>query len=79
FSHASAAIMRGAGKSIVPMVVMLAFWCVVRVTYITIITRYIPNISVVFWAYPLTWGLSSITFMIYLLSGKWLVAKKKLV
>ena len=79
FSHASAAIMRGAGKSIVPMVVMLAFWCVVRVTYITIITHYIPKISVVFWAYPLTWGLSSITFMIYLLSGKWLVAKKKLV
>ncbi len=79
FSHAAAAIMRGAGKSIVPMIVMLAFWCVVRVTYITIITQYIPKITVIFWAYPLTWGLSSITFLIYLISGKWLVAKKRLV
>ena len=79
FSHASAAIMRGAGKSIVPMIVMLSFWCVVRVTYITIITQYIPKISVIFWAYPLTWGLSSLTFLIYLISGKWLVSKKRLV
>lgn len=72
FSHAAAAIMRGAGKSIVPMIVMLAFWCVIRVTYITIITQYIHKISVIFWAYPLTWGLSSITFLIYIISGRWL-------
>lgn len=76
FSHAAAGIMRGAGKAIVPMVVMLAFWCVIRVAYITIITRFIDSIDVVLWAYPLTWSLSSITFAAYLISGKWLKSSK---
>lgn len=76
FSHACAGVMRGAGKAVVPMAVMLTFWCVVRVTYITIVTGIIPKIEVIFWAYPLTWTLSSITFAIYLISGKWLKQKK---
>ena len=76
FSHACAGVMRGAGKAVVPMVVMLTFWCVVRVTYLTIITRFIPQIEVIFGAYPMTWSLSSITFGIYLISGRWLKTPK---
>lgn len=76
FSHASAGIMRGVGKSVIPMAVMLMFWCVVRVTYITIITQFINDIRVIFWAYPLTWSLSFITFLIYLVSGRWLKQKQ---
>ena len=76
FSHACAGVMRGAGKAVVPMVVMLMFWCVVRVTYITIVTDIIPRIEVIFWAYPMTWTLSSITFAIYMISGKWLKQKQ---
>lgn len=70
-SHSMAGIMRGAGKSIVPMIVMLCCWCVIRVTYITIITSLIKKIEVIFWAYPLTWSLSSIAFLIYYLRGDW--------
>lgn len=66
FSHAAAAILRGAGKPVVPMIVMLTSWCLIRITYITIITRYIDNIRVVFWAYPITWSISSFIFVIYL-------------
>lgn len=76
FSHASAGIMRGVGKSVVPMAVMLIYWCVVRVAYISIITHFINDIRVIFWAYPLTWSLSFITFLIYLLSGRWLKMKE---
>ena len=36
FSHCMAGILRGAGKSTVPMLVMLVCWCIIRVTYITI-------------------------------------------
>ncbi len=71
FSHCIAGILRGAGKSSVPMVVMLLFWCIVRVTYITISVHFIPDIRMVFWAYPLTWSLSSIVFLVYFLKGKW--------
>lgn len=71
FSHCTAGILRGAGKSAVPMMVMLVFWCIVRVTYITVTVHFVPDIRVVFWAYPLTWTLSSIFFLIYLLKADW--------
>lgn len=71
FSHSMAGIFRGAGKSLVPMFVMMMFWCFVRVTYISIITRFIPVIDVVFWAYPLTWALSSLIFLIYYKKTDW--------
>lgn len=72
FSHCMAGIFRGAGKSTVPMFVMLACWCIIRVTYITITVRFIPDIRVIFWAYPLTWFLSSVTFIIYFFRSNWL-------
>lgn len=71
-SHIYAGIMRGAGKSKVPMFVMLGSWCVIRVTYITIITIFIKEISVVFWAYPLTWCISALAFTIYYKKSNWL-------
>lgn len=77
FSHCAAGILRGAGKSTVPMFVMLGCWCIIRITYITIITHFIPKIVVIFWAYPLTWTLSSILFLIFLLRGNWLHAYEK--
>ena len=76
FSHASAAVMRGAGKPVVPMVVILTAWCVIRIIYITITTSFIHDIRVVFWAYPITWSISSIIFLIYLLKGNWLPKAK---
>lgn len=71
FSHCIAGILRGAGKSTVPMIVMMCCWCIIRITYITIIVRFVPVINVIFWAYPLTWSLSSIIFLIYFLKADW--------
>jgi Na+-driven multidrug efflux pump len=71
-SHCLAGILRGAGKTKIPMIVMLVFWCAVRITYITFMVRLIPDIRVIFWAYPLTWSLSSITFLIYYKKADWL-------
>lgn len=71
FSHCIAAILRGAGKSTVPMLVMMFFWCIIRVTYITVTVHFIPDIRVVFWAYPLTWCLSTIAFLIYFVKADW--------
>ena len=72
FSHASAAIMRGAGKSTVPMYVMLISWCAIRITYITIVGTLFDNIQMIFMAYPITWSISSAIFLIYLLKGNWM-------
>lgn len=72
FSHCIAGIMRGAGKAIVPMVTMLITWCLIRITYITVAVHLVPKIGVIFWAYPLTWSLSSIIFLIYYKKVDWL-------
>ena len=62
FSHCCAGILRGMGRPIVPMAIMLAVWCALRITYITITVSIIPDIRVVYWAYPLTWSISSVLF-----------------
>lgn len=72
FSHCIAGILRGAGKATIPMLVMLLCWCAIRITYITAAVRFIPDIHVIFWAYPLTWTLSSIIFLIYFLKANWM-------
>ncbi len=72
-SHALASVYRGAGKTTVPMFVMLSSWCLLRITYITITVRFIPVINVIFWAYPLTWTVSTIIFLIYYFKGNWLL------
>ena len=72
FSHCMAAIMRGAGKATVPMVTMLACWCVLRVTYITVAVRIVNRLTTVSWAYPITWASSSIIFLIYFLKADWI-------
>lgn len=77
FSHCIAGIMRGAGKSTVPMFTMLASWCMIRITYITITVHFIPKIQVIFWAYPLTWSISSVIFLIYFLKADWIHAFEK--
>lgn len=77
FSHAAAGVMRGAGKSTVPMYVMLVCWCIIRITYITAATHFIPQIQVVFWAYPLTWSLSTAAMLVYLLKADWIHSFEK--
>ena len=71
-NHCMAGILRGAGKAMVPMAVMLACWCVIRVSYITIAVRIWKTILVVFSAYPLTWTLSAVIFLIYYTKADWL-------
>ena len=72
FSHCMAAIMRGAGKASVPMITMLICWCVIRVSYITIAVKFVNQLTTVSWAYPITWTLSSIVFLIYFLKADWI-------
>ena len=71
-SHGIAAVCRGAGYSKVPMYIMLGAWCVLRVTYITIVTNLFHNISLVFAAYPMTWAVSTACFLWYYNKSHWL-------
>ncbi len=71
-SHCMAAIMRGAGKATVPMFTMLICWCLIRVSYITLMLPMINRLETVSWAYPITWSCSSVVFLIYFLKVDWI-------
>ena len=77
FSHCIAAVLRGSGNASIPMIVMLCVWCLFRVSYITVTVRLIPDIRVIFWAYPLTWSISSAIFLYLFLRGKWVYGFEK--
>lgn len=77
FSHCSAGVLRGCGKAVVPMITMLTFWCGVRILYVTVAIRIWPVYNTIAWAYPLTWSLSSIVFLIFLLRSDWTHAFEK--
>lgn len=71
FSHSVAAVLRGAGKAVVPMVIMMAFWCVIRVAFLAVTIPLTHAIQMVYVVYPLTWGLSSLVFFFYYKRANW--------
>jgi len=77
-AHCSAGILRGCGKSTVPMVVMLGCWCVLRSIYVTVILQFIHEFRMISWAYPLTWTVSCILFVFYLFRLNWNKAAERL-
>ena len=76
-SHSFSAVLRGAGKAMVPMITMLMFWCVIRVSFLMVVVPLTESIAAVNWVYPLTWSLSTIALLIYYLNADWLGEKKK--
>ena len=71
-SHGLSAVLRGAGKAVIPMVSMLAFWCVVRVTILHFAVPAYQSIAVVNWVYPITWALSTVFLCVYYIKADWL-------
>lgn len=71
-SHGIAGVLRGAGRSVVPMITMICFWCILRVIYMTVALRFVNDIHIVYWAYPITWTCSALVLLLYLKKVKWL-------
>lgn len=71
-SHSYSAVLRGAGKAVIPMIAMLTFWCVVRVAFLHFAVPIFKTIAVVNWVYPLTWFLSTVFFTIYYFKADWI-------
>ena len=70
-SHSLAAVLRGAGKATIPMISMLTFWCVLRVSVLKLAIPIWHSINVVNWVYPLTWLFSTVFLTVYTLRADW--------
>ena len=66
FSHVASAVMRGLGKPVTPMVIMLTCWCAVRILVLFTIGQSVHDIRLAFWIYPFTWTLSSTVYCVLL-------------
>ena len=72
YSHSVASILRGAGKAVASMVIMMSLWCVVRVVFLAVSIPLTHSIQMVYVVYPLTWALSSLAFFFYYKRAKWI-------
>lgn len=73
-SHCFAAVLRGAGKAVIPMATMLISWCLIRVSILEIVVPIYHSIAVVNWVYPITWCISAIILMVYYFRADWVHA-----
>ncbi len=71
-AHCLSAVMRGAGKSTVPMLTMLICWCAVRVAALSILVPIYHSIHIVNWIFPITWTLSVIVLGAYYFKVDWI-------
>jgi putative MATE family efflux protein len=70
--HGLAGTVRGTGKSVPPMAVLLISLCLYRVLWIWFILPHFSSIRGVFIAYPTSWLLGAILMIIYTVKAKWL-------
>ncbi len=64
FSHTASAVMRGLGKPMTPMLVMLICWCAVRVLVLFTLGQAVHDIRLIYWIYPFTWSLSTVVYLV---------------
>ncbi len=74
--HCLAAVLRGAGRAVVPMAAMLACWCLIRVTILFIFVPILGTIDIVNWVYPITWFLCASALAVYYFKADWAKQKK---
>lgn len=71
-THALNGIIRGAGETRIPMIVMIVCWCCMRMAWILTTVPLFKDIQLVFLGWPITWLASSIWLILYYRSQKWM-------
>lgn len=65
-------VLRGAGRSSVPMYVMVFSFVVLRQLYLFVVTKLTSDITYIFFGWPVTWIVCSVIFVIYFFKVDWL-------
>ena len=75
-SHLFSGVLRGAGKTTVPMIIMVLCWCFLRMAWVLTFTPIFNDIKIVFFGYPITWFASAAILLIYYKKANWLPHEK---
>ena len=68
-----AGTVRGTGKSIPPMVVLLTSMCLFRIVWLQVALPFFSTIDGIYVLYPVSWIVGLVLMVIYVWKGKWLV------
>lgn len=72
-----AGTVRGTGKTVPPMVVLLISMCLFRIFWIKLILPYFfSSIEGIYILYPVSWTVGVILMLLYMRNGKWLTPKR---
>lgn len=69
-------VLRGAGRSAVPMYVMIFSFVFLRQIYLFLVTKVTSDIVYVFLGWPTTWVVCSLIFIVYFFKVQWLPQEK---
>lgn len=69
-------VLRGAGRSSIPMYVMVFSFVILRQAYLFVVTKFTSDVAYVFFGWPVTWIICSIIFVIYFFKVDWLPQAK---
>ncbi len=70
--HSLAGTVRGTGKSVPPMVVLLLSLCLFRILWIQFVLPYYPSIEGIFVLYPVSWLVGAVLMILYAWKGNWI-------
>lgn len=77
-SHIFSGVIRGSGQATVPMIIMVANMCILRIILLSTLMPIFNDIKVVFLGYIVTWSTCALAMFIYYKKGKWLAAFQKI-
>lgn len=72
-----AGTVRGAGKGVPPMLILLFSMCIFRIFWIKLALPFFSTIDGIFMLYPISWSVGMIMMIIYTRYGKWLPQENK--
>ena len=68
---------RGAGKTMVTMLIGVGNMCILRMIYINGIVPFFPSFEAVMLCYPITWTTTALMDVLYCWKGKWMPLGKE--
>lgn len=72
-----AGTVRGAGKGVPPMLILLFSMCIFRIFWIKLALPFFSTIDGIFMLYPISWLVGMVLMVIYTKFGKWLPQENK--
>ena len=69
--HGLAGTVRGTGRTIPPMVILLASLCIFRIAAMKIIVPHFDTIDSIYILYPISWLIGEVLMVLYVWKGKW--------